>query len=207
MKKLLFILFLLIAFPLYAQTPNEMWARSVVIMGGGVSAPPSCGGTNTYFGNTDLGGILHSNPAAAFWKSNKNVTFTSPASPATQTICEISIRARTAGGTPGNVRMAVYSADSATLICQGSAEVSVNSTTAWWAHVYPNLTGTCQLEASTDYVLAVSGDSTDVQLGYDSVTSGDYQSSNVDYTDTGFPTPLPGGTNSSTSIHIRVGVQ
>jgi hypothetical protein len=165
----------------------------------------------TYFGYTTIGGgysdILVDNWV---WFRNKTLTtgFDCPGS-GNQTVVSLGLHAKSGGGTPGNVRIAIYTA-AHSLIAQGSAEISVNSVThQWWEHtafvdsggspISPVLTGGVQ------YDLVFGGDSNDVYIARDFGSSGDYTCGPTDYTG-GFPATLNDGDNTVWLVNIRCGV-
>jgi len=90
----------------------------------------------------------------------------------------------------GNIRVAVYSADLATLYAQGNAEVAVSGN-GWYQHA--SVTQYAQIPGATDLVIAISNDDINGKYGwatnYDGAASGDSKSSTTDYTGN-FTAPL-----------------
>jgi hypothetical protein len=118
---------------------------------------------------------------------------------------------KTNGGTPGNIRMALYDT-SDNLIAEGASEITVDNTTAQWiGHTsFLDSNGnpaTINLTGGTTYRFAFSTDSNDVVIYYHDTagSSGDQKYQTVDYTG-GFPDPYSGGRNQAYNIGGRVKV-
>lgn len=153
-----------------------------------------------YFGATATTSGVAATAARTYFNYNLKYQATTPGP-----IVELSAYVKSNGGTPGNMRLALYNSDRTVKICEGSAEVLVSSTTAAWV-AHTGLTGTCSVSTGVDYTLALTVDSADVYYYYATGTTGDWgYISSADYTG-GFPEPLTGTvTTSSGSICIRVG--
>jgi hypothetical protein len=139
---------------------------------------------------------------------NKNIEFTCPGS-GNQTVVELSSYCKTNGGTPGNIRLAVYNNDWTAKICEGSAEVNVDSSEYGWrghlvqSGITPNPT---TLTGGVKYRIALTQDSTDVRFGYQLGSSGDIGYTWGDYTD-GFPSSLTSGSDYTFRWCMRCGVE
>ncbi len=161
----------------------------------------------TYFGLQAEGAC--DGTEAAYWYRNKAYVtgFTCPGS-GTQVVKEISSYAKSAGGTPAHVRLAIYSAAYA-LLGQGVAEVTVNNTTPGWyghltqADITPN---PCNLTGGVQYYLGNTHDGTDYHWKVNTPGGSDAATANsVDYTG-GWPDPLPNAYDTSYVPSIRCGV-
>lgn len=160
----------------------------------------------TYFGYTAIGADAPT--GGTLWTRNKNhVTgYTCPGS-GPQVVKELSAYVKSNGGTPGHIRIAVYDA-SHNLICQGTAEVTIDNTTAGWyghltqANITPN---PAYLTGGVQYDLALCLDAEDVVRYRDLGTLGDNTWEAVDYTD-GWPSTLADVTDGSSKWSVRCGV-
>jgi hypothetical protein len=164
---------------------------------GGAAASPETWGNTTTTG-------CSATATTALAKLNVTATYTSVSA---GTITKLETWMKSGGTSKGNFRMSLYDTSN-NLICQHSAEVTILSTesTFDWKGDSQALTGTCTVSASTNYRIAISYDSTNTHACVDSVTSGDFQYLNTDYTG-GFPASISPDTNSTTSYHFRVTVQ
>jgi hypothetical protein len=149
-----------------------------------------------------------SNEGGTYW-INKNLTFTCPGS-GTQTVKELSCYCKYAVSASSSIRLAVYTSDRATLICQGSAAVLIDQAAAGWyghltqASITPN---PATLTGGTAYVIAVSVDTGYCDLAYEAGNSGDEGYGTTDYTG-GFPATNLGAVNDYTrNFCIRCGVE
>jgi len=155
----------------------------------------------TYFGdqadNTDDSG----SPSITMW-----TLFTAPIS---GQIGELSAKLWNWTGTT-TVRLAVYDSTGTTLICQGSASVTVTGASpgSWFGHLTqadmtPN---TASLVGGTTYLLVFSG--TNLGLRYDSTTgdSPDTQFNLISYAAGGFPVSLPSPTSAGNTYSVRCGL-
>ena len=160
----------------------------------------------TYFGYVSTFNNWSAN--ANYWFRNKGYIdgFTCPGS-GNQVVKELSIYAKSAGGTPGNIQVAIFDS-SHNLLGQGVAEVTVDSTIAAWvghltqADITPN---PLTIVGGTQYDLAFAQDSNDVQYNYTTGSAGDYTYGTTDYTG-GFPATLNDGSDSVNKRPIRCGV-
>jgi hypothetical protein len=124
----------------------------------------------------------------------------------TRAVTEITGYLKSAGGTAGNTRLAILDS-SYNLVCEGSAAVSVSSTSAGWvghvgaANITPN---PCNITGGTTYILASSGSSTDVLINYVASGSGWYKI--ADYT-TGYANPIDSPTGQTATFYIRAYVE
>jgi hypothetical protein len=132
--------------------------------------------------------------------------FTCPGS-GSQTVKELSAYVKSLGGTPGNIRVVVYSA-AHSKICEGSAQVSVNSTTAGWrghldqASISPN---PATLVGGTQYDIGVTFDGADTDIAFTNGSAGDYTYGAADYTG-GWPASLADGSSQTERVNVRCGV-
>lgn len=166
-----------------------------------------------YFGYNDTTG-LSSGQASVSWIRNgvyswTNADFTCPGA-GSRTLSELAFYCKSNGGTPGHIRVAIYDT-SRNLIAEGSAELTVSSTTAGWvthsAFVDPaGSPSTPILTGGTDYILVFAVDSTDVTIYYTAGSNGDVAYNTNDYTG-GFPDTLASGTNYNRRYPIRAGVE
>ena len=143
--------------------------------------------------------------------------YTCPGS-GSKTVVELSAYVKSAGGSAGNIRIAVYDDTtpwgSGALVCQGTAEVSVSSTDAGWvghtgsSNIEDSGSSTpCTLTGGNDYRLAITADSTDVEYYYATGVSGATRYGSTERTG-GFPSTIPATSTDSTRLpYIRVGVQ
>jgi hypothetical protein len=117
-------------------------------------------------------------------------------------VVELAMGAKSKGGTQAHVRTALYD-NSKNLVCQGDAEILVNSTTnTWWTHT--SFIGTTEIVGGNSFYIVCTRDGSDVYpwlLG-----SGSLQYINpTEYTG-GFPATIAGGENYPRTYNIRVGV-
>jgi hypothetical protein len=161
------------------------------------SAPPS----TTYFGETAQTSF-DTGAAGAIAFRNLNKTYTCPGT-GNKSLVELSAYVRSGGGTPGHVRLAIYDTSN-NLIYQGNVEVTVSNTTADWIG-HTGITGVI-LQGGTNYKIAASFDSSDVQPSYYIGTLGDHSSYSADYTG-GWPSSLADGGNEDWIKSVRAGVQ
>jgi hypothetical protein len=198
----------------WAQTidlskPMQTARMSVGMMGGGVAAAATCGGSNTYVGDVSAYSTDATMNGYALVQAFSTYKFTTPPSPATHTICAIEARMRYVSGAGSNVRVAVYEYGTGTInkTCEGSGQVAIGgSTFAWTGHAYPNLSGTCTISASTDFLIMVSADGTDAKMARGDSGSGRFSA--VDYTG-GFPASvdITGWSTITYGYNMRVGLQ
>ena len=163
----------------------------------------------TYFGNTDLTGITYDSGNGGLVTWNGADTFTCPGT-GTQNVLDISAYLRLESAS-GNVRLAIYSSDGSTLICQGTAEIAVTGSGGWIGHVgAANITpNPAQLTGGTNYKVAMDFDSNTVGQAKIAGSAGDflYTRPADDYTTIGFPASLPAPSNSVYHFRIRAGVE
>lgn len=163
----------------------------------------------TYFGYTDESGSGWDSGDSGYTIWNGNLVFTCPGT-GLQNVEEISCYLRLDSGS-GNVRLAVYSLDGATKICEGSSEVAVVGAGSWQGHIGAgNITpNPAQLTGGTSYKIAFTLDSNTVGPKYATgATAGDFIYKTVsDYTG-GFPAALPGSPSEfSVYFSLRCGVE
>lgn len=146
----------------------------------------------TYFGETTTSSNLDSHAVFTILNyTNDGGRFTCPGS-GNQTLVELSAWVKSGGGTPGNIRMALFEAGTGTVnkIAEGTAEVTVSSTTLGWVghlaatSITPNPT---TLTGGTDYTIVLCGDANDVKMTFNA--GGDQRFNTTDYTG-GFPSSL-----------------
>lgn len=130
-----------------------------------------------------------------------------------QPLYSIELWAKGTSALNGRLRLALYNAARTTLICEGSAYITVNSATAqWWKHTAfkdkdGNDISPPTLSADTDYTICWSVNSTDIQYCYDSSANGDASEyDGIDYTSTNYPASLGGGSATNRMVFARVGV-
>jgi len=191
MRALAIALALLMPLPLAARARFIVWSNTVQ--------------TPAYFGHVQSDG---SPPAgytfdfygARTWYNNTAVTtYTCPGT-GSRTLEKLGLYAKTRGSPHGNVRLAVYDT-SLNLICEGSAEILINSATEqWWDHVA--FTGTPTLTGGTNYIIAASIDSSLISYAYTSVTNASKALSSTDYTG-GYPDPIGAGSTDSIKLAVR----
>jgi hypothetical protein len=164
----------------------------------------------TYFGLCDTSGNItgdnyddSTSTATAFW--NYNETWTCPSS-GNQTVKEISCYCRPS--TSANIRLAIYSADGNTKICEGTAEVAITGgANSWQGHmtqasITPN---PATLVGGTAYKLVAATDANINMRAKDGNPTYPGKYELTDYTD-GFPSSLPTGTQDYRCDAIRCGV-
>jgi len=198
MKKLPLILCLLLL-PTFSYAGGGMMLG--IVGGGTPAAAPSCAGVNTYYGDNDNVGDLNLG-GYTVWNHDHTITVTTGG-----TICAITtVVRRSSAGSP-TVRMAVYSADGTTLICQCDAAITLsNDAFAEQSCAYPHLTGTCTVLSATNYTIAVTASAITNIRGDAGQTNGAIQYNNTDYS-AGFPASLPAGTDYTYHFDARIGVQ
>ena len=118
-----------------------------------------------FFGNTTVG----ASAATGFngiTDGNKNQVFTCPGVGSVQ-VLELSLFSRTTVDTVGQIfRLAIYSEDRSTLICEGSSIITVSSDVAAWnghvgaANLVPN---PVSLVGGTNYTLVFTTSAADSQ--------------------------------------------
>lgn len=169
----------------------------------------------TYFGLCDSAG----NPTGAasdnnggsgvrVWNNNAVTVFTCPGS-GSQTVTEITSDLHLSAGS-ANVRCAIYSNDSATLIAQGTGAVALSGAVdAWQGHIgqaaiTPN---PATLTGGTSYVLvaSASGGSGTTNTDHADATANSLKFDSTDST-AGFPASLPAGTIGNPVWPVRVGL-
>lgn len=206
MMRLILILLLL---------PTLCWGQvmsGTVFSGGsvGVTAAAPCTGADQNVGNPtlegDADGILTN-----YVSWNGSDTFTTPAG--VTNICTLAGSFKYAVAA-ANVRIAVYSEDGATLICQGSPQKAVptiNYTTVSWTYGESELTGTCTVSGSTNYKIAATADNgAGTGAIYLHKTTGASGISRYDEQDMtgGFGAyTLPAGSAGTAKIKVWMGVQ
>jgi hypothetical protein len=140
---------------------------------------------------------------------NKATNYTCPGS-GNMTLVSLGAYCKKDTGAAGNVRVAIYNT-SLDLIAQGSAEISVTSTSASWIEhtsftdsagtpVSPVLTG------GTNYILIIARDSVQVLTEYDIVSSGNMATKWDEYTG-GFPATFVDSADSTIQYNVRCGVE
>jgi len=144
-----------------------------------------------YFGFVSIpsDGTRTFNPYAM---ATKNIAC--PGTSGTRTIVELSMYCYSGGGTPGHARIAIYKSSDDTLVCQGSAEILVSSTSPGWDNckhtTFTDSVGDAiaspELTVGQNYWLFMSTDSSDVLTAYDNGSSGDTYYTTGDLTN-GFP--------------------
>ncbi len=158
----------------------------------------------TYFGEQTITGTLR-NMYDETW-IYKNITHSTPAGGTWQVVAiEAYVKQSEAGK---NIRLAIYDT-SKNLVCQGSAAVTVvSSTGAWEGHVgVSNISpNPCNLSASTAYKLAATGDTNAYVNDVDTGSSGDMEEIGTNYT-SGFPASMGSGSDSTRKLTIRVQIQ
>lgn len=154
----------------------------------------------TYFGNSDISGSWGNNNAGNAFGS----LYTCPG----VGVFEVeSLEAYLNGG--GHVRMAIYSSDLSTLICQGSAQISLGAV-GWYSHTsFVDIDGnpiTPYLTGGVDYYLVHCYDSNWGYQRYQISGSHKYKVGGSDYTDSGYPEPLSLPSTWSVRHSIRCGI-
>jgi hypothetical protein len=158
----------------------------------------------TYFGaNTTSWTSSGNDGAIAEGNNDASVHYTCPGS-GNQVVSEISLYCDNVG-VSGNIRLAIYSADKSTLICQGTGAVAPGATTSWQGHlsaasITPN---PAVLVGGTNYTIVYSADAGQVHHFYNG--SGSFYNSGADYTG-GFPASISLPSNSGGETSIRAGV-
>lgn len=159
----------------------------------------------TYFGYQDESGD-------SFDGANAGYSFaclvTCPGS-GNQIVKELSGYVKSWGGPYGNMRLAIYSADGSTKICEGTEEVEVsNVTVGWVGHSQVNITpNPATLVGGTDYYLVYSFDLNDTLQHFIGSGTTKYRGSE-DHAD-GFPSSIlfvGWSTFTDRSYNIRCGV-
>lgn len=155
----------------------------------------------TYFGLDPTGSSDNSGGNASIW--NISLVLTCPGV-GDQEIQELSAYVDNNGAGTPHIRVAIYSADGATRIAQGAAEVTAPGVRAWTGHLTPaDITpNPATLVGGTSYVLVVTMDG-DVGSEKSTGTDGNYDL--VDYTG-GFPATWTIGVAGGSSWCVRCGV-
>jgi hypothetical protein len=182
MKKLLITLIILISLPCYAVTGAGIKASGISTgtSGGG-------GGSSLYMGycgenNTSCtSGLVTPNPVGTGQGPdtltmiyNHNWTFTCPGT-GNKTVTALSIRAYSAGGTPGTVDMAVYNSTGTTALCYGTtASVTTTNTNGAWYSTSSVSGSGCTLTGGTNYIIAFTSNTGDTMTMADNGQSGDW---------------------------------
>jgi hypothetical protein len=221
MVKILSLIFCLIALPVFAACSDDSCSQPVQLakLGMMVGAPPAtggavvkCSGANTYIGNQTTTGVLKDG-WSGYWVRQEAAEAWSIGGTGTVDVCSIEAYTCNSDASAGvDFRMAVYD-DADNVVCQGSAKVATlaNCTTfEWITHVYASsgLTGTCTLDKTKTYRIAVSGDSAKGWLHQVLGANGVDKYGAVQYTEgSGFISPLPGGSAYTSAITVRVGYQ
>jgi hypothetical protein len=204
-KSTLLFLLLLLASP--------AWAGGLgMIVGGGVSSSaPVCGGSDSYVGPRGDDTYTSDGAAGITTGWNGNLAYTTPAG--VSRICSIGGVFRYSA-TYADCRMAVYSSDGETLICQTTAKsiTTLNYTEYLWTYGNSELSGSCTVSAETNYKIIYSCGGTgtsNISISVKSATSGDFKyESPKDLTSSGFDEyTIPTGTNSSSKKKVYFGVQ
>jgi len=116
-----------------------------------------------------------------------------------QNILTLGFWGKSGGGVPGDARCAIYDS-SDNLVCQHSAAVSINSTTAQWWCEAQGFTGTTVLTGGAYYKIGLTTDVVDTTYGYSS-NEGDCTYGSVSYT-AGWPATRTDG-GAAQRAHIR----
>ena len=161
-----------------------------------------------YFGYKTEKADFYGAGTTSFWNYDAVLPFICPGS-GNQNLVSLGVFAKTNGGTPGNVRSAIYDI-LGKFIAQGSVKILVNNTAAWREHTTFTLIGGAStspvLVGGTHYILRHSRSSSDVLVGYGYEAANACNSSSLDSTDSDFPSSfVPSGT-STVSYNIRAGV-
>lgn len=209
MKKILFFVLLLIFVSsgfTYAGSMNPYIAGAKT-----TAAVTPCTGSDSWVGPHGDATYTADSGQAGTTGWNANTTYTTPAG--VSQICSIGGDFRWSANVH-NCRMAVFSADGSTLICQ-TTEKAIPSTSyseMLWTYGASELSGTCTVSGSTNYTIVYSCDgskASEAQVRAKSGTSGDFKYTAADKTDdpgfTGYT--LPAGTASSLKKKVYFGVQ
>ncbi len=121
-----------------------------------------------------------------------------------QNVVSLEWDVKSAGGTPGHIRCAVYDTNDL-LLFEGSAEITVSSTIRGWVGHIAFSPANPTLVGGTTYRLAATADSADVVFYYGLGSFGDSFYGLVDYT-AAFPANI-GGSAGSAILNIRCGVE
>lgn len=187
-------------------------AATIVIHG---PARHAAAASTEYFGNTDTTAATSFDEWGGYtirWRSDATAYYTCPGS-GSRTLQSMELYCKSNGGTPGTIRLALFDT-SLNLVAEGSATVTVSSTTVGWvghltaADLRPvggSSGDPITLTGGTNYLPAYSASSSDVRIAYEVVgTSMTYLNNN--YTG-GFPTTIAAGTNLNQSFRMKLGVQ
>jgi hypothetical protein len=162
----------------------------------------------TYFGSLTQSGNAATEASITEGNYTSLLAYTCPGS-GNQVVSEISLWCDNAGNTQtGKVRLAIYDSGRTTLIAQGTAAVTVVSTTSWQGHlsaasITPN---PAVLVGGTNYTIVYSVDFGGLTNYYNSnaPNAGSHYETN-DYTG-GFPASITLGSDSGAITSIRAGV-
>ena len=159
-----------------------------------------------YFGGCLSNGDIIANNgydffSSTYWHNNTaTIEYTCPGT-GPRTVSKLGCYALAAGGTPGNLRIAIYSNDLSTLICQGDSSILVTGSVAWRDHTA--FSGGTTLIGGTKYVIVVTADSSDVRISYSILTNGTKVAYGTNYV-SGFPASISaGGSNGNSQVNTR----
>ena len=147
----------------------------------GTAAGTVGGGAGGVFGNNQTSSNSDNSPNQYAVMDRAVQTFACPGT-GPQTLQCLEIYGWSAGGTPSNIRLAIYKASDLSLVAQWTAENSINSTTPQWWGGSQGLSATT-VQGGTQYVFALTGDGSDARWAF---TSGSMFYGGADYTG-GFP--------------------
>jgi hypothetical protein len=161
-------------------------------------------GNQTYFGDTNPSSVM------LFTNWDTYLNWTCPGS-GNMTVKEISVYCKYYAA-QGNILLAIYSADRATLICQGTAEVAITSGMSaydWRGHLtQANITpNPVTLTGGTNYCIVFSMDTANaLTIGYSATTNGALNQV-VDKT-AGYSGALPADWSAGNNVYeLRCGVE
>lgn len=176
-----------------------------------------------YFGYNETNWSYNYGTANACWynltQTWGDFSFVCPGT-GNQTLKRLGTYCRSAGGTAGVVRLAIYDTSN-NFIAQGSAGISVTSTSAGWVEhtefvdvdgdsISPVLTG------GQGYRIAVAISAADTKLYYNKGSTGDQYAwaltgsgDDKTYAADGYPDPIPqsGGGSQAYRVALRAGVE
>lgn len=159
----------------------------------------------TYFGNTETHDVDMS--LALAWY-NVGVPFTCPGEGIFDVV-ELGVQTL---APPGTVRLAIYLLEGSppfAFYTQGAAEMNIVADYGWTSHTsFVDVNGDSMAPTvigGNNYIVAVSGDTANGKMGgVNSANSAYYV--NANYTDSGFPATMSGGTLGSWLPCVRIGI-
>ena len=167
------------------------------------AAPAASGNIPGWFGVTDETGYGWNTYAGLISNWNVNVSYLCPGT-GNRTLTNLVLWVKKTGDSYKRFKLAIYD-ESGNKVCEGSAYVTVVSTTgAWEGHTA--FTGSTTLTGGSYYRFGVSRHE-EVQEGYKTGSSNDNSYSFGNYFDDPWPTTIPSGTGNDMNPVIKAYVE